>query len=213
MKTIQVPLIAELDTLSPEAITLLMEERGIRQSVDQLNWESFPYRPICTFDIARSQTKLYIRYIVRGNCLRAENSIDQQPVWQDSCVEFFMKCPEDEHYFNFEFNCIGTCLAARRLNRNESEYLPEEAMAQIVRYPSLSRRPFREMQGLFSWELTVAIPFSVMGLNGENLPDAIRANFYKCADETALPHYLSWSPIGTEKPDFHRPDYFGELRF
>ncbi|MFR8633774.1 MAG: carbohydrate-binding family 9-like protein, partial [Barnesiella intestinihominis] len=25
--------------------------------------------------------------------------------------------------------------------------------------------------------------------------------------------YLSWSPIPIEKPDFHRPDYFGELRF
>ena len=30
-------------------------------------------------------------------------------------------------------------------------------------------------------------------------------------DKTAHPHYLSWSPIGTEKPDFHRPEFFGEL--
>ncbi|MBO7233161.1 MAG: hypothetical protein J6V16_08435, partial [Bacteroidales bacterium] len=25
------------------------------------------------------------------------------------------------------------------------------------------------------------------------------------------PHYLSWQPINTEKPDFHRPEFFGTL--
>ena len=42
-------------------------------------------------------------------------------------------------------------------------------------------------------------------------PESIRANFYKCGDKTAHPHYLSWSPIDTPKPDFHRPEFFGEL--
>jgi hypothetical protein len=46
-----------------------------------------------------------------------------------------------------------------------------------------------------------------------NLPETIRANFYKCGDSTAVPHYLSWSHIATETPDFHRPEFFGELYF
>jgi len=41
----------------------------------------------------------------------------------------------------------------------------------------------------------------------------IRANFYKCGDDQKTTHYLSWSPIGTEKPAFHAPDYFGTLYF
>ena len=26
-------------------------------------------------------------------------------------------------------------------------------------------------------------------------------------------HFLSWRPIRTEKPDFHRPEFFGEVTF
>ena len=38
-----------------------------------------------------------------------------------------------------------------------------------------------------------------------------KGNFYKCGDETDYPHFGMWNPVGTEKPDFHRPEYFGEL--
>jgi len=213
MKTVNVPLIEELDSLNAEVLANVLEEKADCQCVDQLNWESFPYRPICNFYIARSKSSLYIRYQVSGNCLRAENSKDQEPVWQDSCVEFFTKVPGDDHYFNFEFNCIGTSLAARRLSRSESEYLSPEKMSKVLRYPSLPRRPFCEMEGMFTWEITVVIPFEVIGVDADNIPEYITGNFYKCADATALPHYLSWSPIGTDKPDFHRPEYFGQLRF
>ncbi len=41
----------------------------------------------------------------------------------------------------------------------------------------------------------------------------LKANFYKCGDELQTPHFLSWNPIEIEKPDFHRPDFFGTLRF
>ncbi|MDR1556412.1 MAG: hypothetical protein LBS88_05185, partial [Tannerellaceae bacterium] len=35
----------------------------------------------------------------------------------------------------------------------------------------------------------------------------------KCADDTDTPHYLSWNPIAVSAPDFHRPDFFGEIYF
>ena len=41
----------------------------------------------------------------------------------------------------------------------------------------------------------------------------MRANFYKCGDKTLQPHFLSWSPIHSEKPDFHRPEDFGIINF
>jgi hypothetical protein len=28
-----------------------------------------------------------------------------------------------------------------------------------------------------------------------------------------MPHYVTWNPIKTEKPDFHQPSYFGLLKF
>ena len=36
-------------------------------------------------------------------------------------------------------------------------------------------------------------------------------NFYKCGDETPAEHYLSWHPITSAGPDFHRPECFGTL--
>ncbi|MCK7480493.1 MAG: carbohydrate-binding family 9-like protein [Candidatus Moduliflexus flocculans] len=39
------------------------------------------------------------------------------------------------------------------------------------------------------------------------------ANFYKCGDETEFPHYGAWSPVETPAPDFHRPEFFGEIVF
>jgi hypothetical protein len=50
-------------------------------------------------------------------------------------------------------------------------------------------------------------------IDGQHLPEKIMGNFYKCADDTAFKHYLSWNPILTPNPDFHRPEFFGELRF
>jgi hypothetical protein len=84
-------------------------------------------------------------------------------------------------------------------------------MSQIKRYASLGNEPFEEKKGNFDWTLTVEIPFSLLGIDPDNLPESIRANFYKCGDGTSVPHYVSWNPIEVENPDFHRPEFFGEL--
>ena len=53
----------------------------------------------------------------------------------------------------------------------------------------------------------------LIGIDSDNLPKSIKANFFKCADGTPHIHFLSWNPIGTPSPDFHRPAFFGELFF
>jgi hypothetical protein len=67
------------------------------------------------------------------------------------------------------------------------------------------------MEGMFSWDLTVKIPMRILGINPDNLPEKILGNFYKCADGTDSMHYVTWAPIKTERPDFHRPEFFGEI--
>jgi hypothetical protein len=39
----------------------------------------------------------------------------------------------------------------------------------------------------------------------------ITGNFYKCGDETEYPHFGCWNLIASPVPDFHRPEYFGEI--
>ena len=138
---------------------------------------------------------------------------DNGRVWEDSCCEFFMSDPEDGTYYNFEMNCIGTLLASKRKNRQDFRYFGKDELGQVVRHSSLERKEYGLTDGPYSWQTAICIPFSLVGINPDNLPGKIRANFYKCADKSAHPHFLSWNPVEIPEPDFHRPDYFGELLF
>jgi Carbohydrate-binding family 9 len=40
-----------------------------------------------------------------------------------------------------------------------------------------------------------------------------KANFYKCGDKLAQPHFLAWNRIETPEPDFHQPAFFGDIEF
>lgn len=214
MKQLKIPYIQSLDNVvEPENAISILDELGTVDKIEILNWQKdFPYKPITYFNIARSKDSLFIKYSVKGSMIRAIYSKDQEPVNEDSCVEFFAKVPDNEKYMNFEFNCIGTCKASKRVSRNESviPYSKEE-LSMIKRYSTLGRRAFKEMEGMFEWEIIVKIPLRIMGIDPEKLPKKLLGNFYKCADGTDSPHYVTWNPIITERPDFHRPEFFGEL--
>lgn len=210
--SLTVPYIPELDNLSSEEIIHKLDDFGERRTIDCLNWQSqFPYRPLTSVAVAHSGTHIYIDFFVRCNYLRAVNFENNSSVHQDSCVEFFV-CPTGElPYYNFEFNCIGTAHAACRLNRHDGTPLTDEQLGRIKRFASCGSKPFQELEGLFSWNLLVAIPLDLMDLKYEGLPLHMRGNFYKCADLTAAPHFLSWAPIDTPDPDFHRPEFFADI--
>lgn len=215
MKSLIIRYIEALNDADIESAVDILDDFGVRDTIEILNWvNEYPYRPITQFNIARSIDSLFIKYSVRGSMLRGIYSNDQDPVHEDSCVEFFCKLEGADRYANFEFNCIGTCAAATRKSRTE-EVVPFslEELKSIKRFPSIGRRAFNEMEGMFEWELTVKIPFELMRIDSSNLPKRILGNFYKCADGTDSPHFVSWSPIKTAKPDFHCPKYFGELQF
>ena len=201
-----------LDETNMEKVGDFLEQEVEKHSIDCRNWgKQYPYHPVTIFTIAHSRKYIYVDFFVRGNYLRAMNYTNNSPVAEDSCVEFFLKVPENDEYWNFEFNCIGTINASHRVTRPEPKRLTDDEIAQIKVYASCGNRPFEEMEGLFAWNLTIAIPFSLIGIDGDNLPEYILGNFYKCGSKTGLPHFLSWSPIYSPKPDFHRPEFFGKL--
>ncbi|MCQ2341916.1 MAG: hypothetical protein MJZ75_00275 [Paludibacteraceae bacterium] len=191
--------------------------------INHVNWrEAFPEAPLTEVDVTRvpladnSGEGLRVAYRVHGRQLRAMAVNDQEPVWEDSCVEFFCQVPGDDHYMNFETNCIGTMVASRRLSRTEDvQLLSPEQMAKIERHCSLQHKQIVERDGLFDWKVEITIPFAILFAHttiptqGEKV--VIRANFYKCGDKTRYPHFLSWQPIALPQPDFHCPQFFGEL--
>ena len=69
MKKLKVPYLETLDVLDLSSVGFLME-KAQRESIDVVNWEEYPYKPIVAFDIARSKVNLYIRYFVKGNSFK-----------------------------------------------------------------------------------------------------------------------------------------------
>ena len=204
----------ELDRMPLSQVSQYLDSNLEHEVIDCVNWsEKFPYKPFCSFVVAVSPTRLYVHYSVISKDLRALNTDDLSPVAEDSCVEFFMQVPGQEEYWNFEFNCIGVLNASHRVERTNPTRLTADELESIKRYASCGNDAIEEQNGTFCWDLTVSIPLQLVGLDYAHLPDYIMGNLYKCGSKTAHPHYVSWNPIESDTPDFHRPDCFGKLWF
>ena len=204
--TVHVPLIE-----GGEDILKTLELQGARFDVCQVNWpESFPYAPLCAGRIARTRDALVVSWRVSGLGLTVRNTADDGSIWEDSCCEVFVKDPAAADYYNIEVNAAGFLLVGRGPDRNNRVRLPLESIARIRRIGGCEA-PVDNADELLNWGMTVLIPFDLIGLDPNNLPGELLGNFYKCGDKTAHPHFLSWAPIDTPKPDFHRPDFFGRF--
>lgn len=215
MNTINIQYLETLNNVNAQIASVLLSAEKENHYIDNINWPlEFSYCPDSKFIIARSEIALYIKFQIKETNIRSLYTNDQEAVWEDSCVEFFCKKQQSDTYMNFEFNCIGTCVATTRKGRNiDVVAFSEDQLKQIERFSPLYKQPFSEKRGANYWELTVKIPFEILGINSNELPDILQGNFYKCADGTSTPHYVSWNPISTEQPDFHQPDFFGDLIF
>ena len=212
VKRIRVPFIEGLENMTLQELDLAMEKSAAKFAVCENNWpKEAPYTPDCNGSIARTASHLAVMFHVRGLDLRATQIEDNGRSWEDSCCEFFVTDPYDGTYYNFELTCIGSLLSSKRKSRLDSVLRKKEDVARVIRHSSLAHEETEISDRIFSWTVAMLIPYDLIGIDRDNVPVSVRGNFYKCGDLTAHPHFLSWNPIGTPKPDFHRPEYFGEL--
>ena len=121
----------------------------------------------------------------------------------------------DGIYYNVECNCTGKLLVAVGKDRNERLAAPAEIMQSIDRWASLGTTPFDTRLEPTKWELALRLPIAAFFKHKFDSFDGLTAsgNFYKCGDCLPVPHFISWNPITTENPDFHRPEFFGQIKF
>ena len=215
MKTLEA-IKLDFDNEIPDLNTISRRLDGLsRNSIDHINWESFSYIPEAAFSIGYTEHEIMLKYFVTEDCFKAEQTESNQNVWEDSCVEFFVSPADDGLYYNFEFNGIGTCLLGAGTSRVDRHRADPRIIAGIRRKSSVGIAPVAEKMGKFTWTLTIAIPLNIFfhhkieALKGK----VLMANFYKCGDKLTKPHYVTWNPVKTPKPDFHRPDFFGTIKF
>ena len=196
-------------------------------SIDCVNWpeKNNNYNALCSFKIIYSQEYLILRYSAKEKEIRATFPADtnSQP-WTEDCMELFIiPNPDDGVYFNIEMSCIGYGIVGKGAQRTERERLTSDMLNKILRFSSLGRVPFGDKiisenspDEFFEWSLIIAIPYEIFSADkgaemfrGKEIP----ANVYKCGDKMVNSHYFSWSSIGTPKPNFHTPEFFGKFIF
>lgn len=175
-------------------------------AIDHVQWtEDFGIR--AGGQLCYDSENLYVHLYAVEDEIRAEYTAPLSPVYEDSCLELFFTNEAHESYFNFEVNpngCLHVQAGPARNNRvsivkgNDAEYF--EIKAQ------------RTEDG---WEVAYRIPLEFIRIFWPDYEFSgdLLANAYKCGNQTVHKHYLTWNPVRSETPDFHRPEDFGRMSF
>jgi hypothetical protein len=180
-------------------------------------WLNNGYRPEVEIRLCYSERFLYVHFKVSERRIRARFTRFQDPVYKDSCVEFFVDpFPEKKlGYINIETNALGTMLIAIGRGREKHTPLNKTDLRDLELSASV-KMPVDGTFGAEFWTLGYKLPQSLFEIYyGEKVRSGRLAmgNFYKCGDETEFPHFGAWSRIDSRRPDFHRPEYFGRILF
>ena len=158
------------------------------------------------FQACHDVSSLYLRMEAEESPVHATLIGPLDQVCRDSCLEFFFAPDSGDRYFNFELNPLGTlCLGFGTGRSARVRQVPKDLEQFQI-------EPFLTPKG---WGVSFAVPADFVRLYfpGFTLSGEAAANFYKCGDDTPVPHYLAWSPMTSSAPDFHRRQDFGRLVF
>lgn len=191
-------------------------------SIDNYPWFKSGRKEATTVRLLYDEKALYVQFLCADDTIYAERTEINSAVCTDSCVEFFaMPAPElDDRYFNLEINCAGTFLLGwgRNVQEIEAGFVDPELSTKYLKIAASVEGPQKEESPQDNgWWVTVAIPFELISQVScrEIQPSSgttWRANFYRCGGKTNQ-QYACWNRIDTPRPDFHRPEFFGQLIF
>lgn len=175
-------------------------------SIDKVLWcEDTGIR--ATGQLCYDDENLYVHLRAREKNIRAEYTEPLSPVYEDSCLEFFFMLEDTPDYFNFEINPNG-CLCA--------QFGPEKTdRISLVREDATEYFDIKADRTDDGWEVYYRIPLKFIQFfyPDYKFKGQLRGNMYKCGNKTENKHYISWTEIDLDKPNFHCPEYFGTLRF
>ncbi|MBN2376468.1 MAG: carbohydrate-binding family 9-like protein [Sedimentisphaerales bacterium] len=163
---------------------------------------------------------LYVIFRIEDQYVRAVATEYHDSVCADSCAEFFFTPSPDisQGYFNIEINAGGTMLFNYQIKPHEAAVkVASTDCDQVEIFHSQPKIIEPEITEPTTWILEYCVPFSVIEKYAPFTKPCSgviwKANFYKCADKTSHPHWITWSVVDRPQPDFHRPEFFGTLEY
>jgi hypothetical protein len=161
MKALDIPKLQFPETY-PDLVEVssLIEQHGTKTNINVVNWKEFTYKPEVFFFSTYTPNEIMLKYCVMEDHILAQHTSINSPVYEDSCVEFFISSG-NSFYYNFEFNCIGTSSAGYGERREGRVLIDSKKVSTIRTYSTLGDKPIASRKIDNPWELTVAIPFSI----------------------------------------------------
>lgn len=188
--------------------------------IGRTNGWAMTFKPEAAVKLCYNDRYVYLIYRVNDSFVRCLTSEVNGPVHKDACVEFFFSPvgSDPRGYFNLEINCGGTIkLGYRNGSWSDAVHARSDDVNGIIVCHSLPGIIEREIEGPVVWTLELAVPFEALNkyspVAAPGTGTKWRANFYKCAENNSHPHWLSWAPIDSPVPNFHLPEFFGEVEF
>ncbi len=173
------------------------------------NW-NYPYAPRVTASMGYVKgSGLSIRLTAYESDPFVRYTKNYDPVYTDSCLECFINpCPEKgDTYINLETNANGAFINSFAPGRENRQ--PIVPLFGIEPSVVITKEKDRWIADIL---LSDALLSAVYGKDLSIEPGKLmKGNFYKCQEDGENPHFLSWTKIDTPKPDFHRPEYFGNI--
>lgn len=193
-------------------------------AVTHFPWEDSGHHPYTQARLLYDAESVAVHFCVEDRYVRAVAEKFQDGVCTDSCVEFFVSPrPDSQAYFNFEVNCGGTMLlhrcpapAERDAGRGTEDVSDADGETIEIAH-SQPKRVEREITEPTTWTVEYRVPFDLftkyLDAPAPQAGTVWKANFYKCGDRTSHPHWGSWYPVDTPRPNFHQPDFFQPIVF
>ena len=152
---------------------------------------------------------LFVKMVCEETNPRRVFKLHTDPVYQDSTMEAFLAFPEGEinndcMYTNFEINSNGAMLAnfGRGWNR---QYISKEQYEMTGVHAQIE-------EDKWYWEVLFPESYLKEICDFESVKEgkAFYCNFYKICESPEDLHFGSYSPIESEKPNFHLPICFAQ---
>jgi len=188
--------------------------------IDQILGEKPGFTPRTEARLMYDEHFLYVIFRVRDRFVKALTSKSNGPVYEDSCVELFFSPDSTKPllYFNLEVNCGATPLMHySKTPKKDYTIVERKDLEQIEIAATMPSLVYPEIQKDTTWIIEYSIPLKMLekyaSISHPKSGVIWKANLYKIGDKTSNPHYLTWAPIESPVPNFHLPEFFGNLIF
>lgn len=173
--------------------------------IDEYPWYQGGKKQLTYVQCVISNNHICLNVIGEDKYVRADAKCLNDPVYNDSCFEFFLT-PNSEKggsYFNIEMNCSGTLYLAYKDNTEERRLITEAEAEEI----SIHTQRLED-----GWTLMIQIPIAILeAMCGYKIEKNMwHGNFYRCGGSEDQ-QYACWNKIEWEHPNFHLPSTFGTL--